>query len=72
MAELASHASTSTATIPLESNLNQGWDMNPDTPSQAASVPGSEPLVHFLSPLLLYLAFILLNLKAVGVPGGGI
>lgn len=72
MAELASPASTSTATIPLESNPNPGWDMNPDTPSQVSSVPGSEPPVHLLSPPLLYLPFTLLNLKAVGVPGGGV
>lgn len=70
MAELAFHASTNTTTIPLESNPNPGWDMDPAGPNQAAG--RSEPLVPFLSPPLLHPPFMLLNPKAVGVPGGGV
>ena len=42
MARLASHATAGTTTIPLERNLDPGWDRNPEPLSRAASIPGSE------------------------------
>lgn len=40
------HGWFSTATVPLERNVDPGWDTNQEPPSRAASVPGSEPYKH--------------------------